>query len=306
MKPPLILLAIRAVIVPASLICQQHPELLATPKESWTTPSLKGSELLPAPPIVGIIDDQPDFKRSLVRLQWRINDPVDTYIVVPKGLSAKPPVILYLYNYSTNTDRFMREKFCKYLATGGVAAVGFSTALSGYRFHDRGVVKWFVSEMPEALATSAHDVQMMINYLETRNDIDTNRIGVYGQDSGSAVAILAASVDPRIKVLDLEDTWGDWPEWLAKSTLIPEVERAALLKPDFLKSIAGLDPITYLPKLKIPVRNQYSLPQSPVPLEVRKRIEAALPPQAAHTPIEGTFEWIKEQLNGMGKETSSK
>jgi hypothetical protein len=281
---------------------QSPPPQPAAPKplESWTTPSLEGSKFAIAPPLIGEVDNQPSFKRELVRLQWRPMDPIDTYIAIPKA-AAKPPVILYLYNYTTNTDRFIRANVCEYLSSGGVAMVGFSTAVSGYRFHDRGLVRWFVSDLQEALATSAHDVQKMIDYLATRNDIDSSRIGIYGQGSGAAIAILAAAVDPRIKVLDLEDTWGDWPEWLAKSSVIPETERATYLKPDFLKGVAGLDPVDYLPKLKIPVRNQYSLPQSPVPPEVRKRIEAALPPQAAHTPLDGTFNWIKNQLNGMGK-----
>jgi hypothetical protein len=280
-----------------------HPVPIPTVKsnENWTTPSLNGSDLTPYPPILGQQDDQPNFHRELIRLQWRVNDSIDTFIVIPKGV-VKPPVVLYLYNYSTNTDRFKNSKVCAYLTSNGVAAVGFSTAVSGYRFHDRGVVRWFVSDMPEALSTSAHDVQLMINYLKTRNDLDTSRIGVYGQDSGAAVAILAASADPRIKVLDLEDTWGDWPDWLAKSTLIPEGERATYLKPEFLKKLSNLDPVNYLPKLTIPVRNQYSLPQSPVPPDVRKCIEAALPPQAAHTPLDGTFDWIKNLLNGMTKQ----
>jgi cephalosporin-C deacetylase-like acetyl esterase len=195
----------------------------------------------------------------------------------------------------------MGNKVCAYLSSGGVAVVGFSTALSGYRFHDRGLVRWFVSDMQEALATSTHDVQKMIDYLQTRNDIDTSRIGIFGQGSGAAIAILAASVDPRIKLLDLEDTWGDWPDFLKFSIQIPEAERATYLKPEFLQSLAGLDPLDYLPKLTIPVRNQYSMPKSAVPPEARKRIEQALPPQATHLPIDNTFDWIKGQLNGMGK-----
>jgi hypothetical protein len=270
-------------------------------KESWTTLSLEGSELLGMPPLLGVKDNEATFTRELVRLQWRVNDPIDTYVVIPK-LVAKPPVVIYLYNYTTNTDRFMRNNVCAYLSSGGVAMVGFSTAVSGYRFHDRGLNRWFVSELQEGLAASTHDVQKVIDYLATRKDIDISRIGIYGQGSGAAVAILAASVDPRIKVLDLEDTWGDWPDFLAHSAQIPDAERPAYLKPEFLKSVAGLDPVDYLPKLKISLRNQYSLPKSAVPPQARKCIEAALPAQAAHTPLDGTFDWIKQQLNQMGKE----
>ena len=268
--------------------------------ESWSTLTLKGSKFLTTPPLIGEIDNEPTFTRELNRVQWRLSDPVDVFVVVPK-LVAKPPVVIYLYNYATNTDRFMNARFCQYLIQGGVAAVGFSTSISGHRFHDRGATEWFVSDLQEALATSAHDVQKMIDYLDTRNDIDTSRIGVFGQGSGAAVAILAASVDPRIKVLDLEDTWGDWPDFLAKSALVPEPERPTYLKADFQKRVLGLDPIDYLPKLTIPVRNQYLLPKSAVPPQVRAKIDAAMPPQAAHTPADQTFDWIKNQLKQTGK-----
>ena len=274
--------------------------------ESWTNLSLAGSEFISAPPLLGQIDTQPLFTRHLIRLQWRSGDPIDAFLIIPKPdapavkPAPKPSVILYLYNYTTNTDRFMHTNVCQNLTAGGAAAVGFSLALGGHRFHDRGATEWFVSNLQEALTTSAHDVQKVIDYLETREDIDISRIGIFGQGSGAAVAILAATVDPRIKVLDLEDAWGDWPKWLSKSTIIPKAERAAYLTPAFLKGVKELDPVRHLPKLKIPVRLQYSMPKSAVPREVRKRMETALPPQGVHTPVEANFNWIKKQLAEMG------
>jgi hypothetical protein len=279
--------------------------------ESWTTLSLDGSEFISVQPLLGQSDTQPLFTRHLIRLQWRWGDPIDTFLIIPKpdAPAVKPaprPLVIYLYNYTTNTDRFMHTNVCQNLTAGGVAALGFSLTLSGHRFHDRGATEWFVSNLQEALTTSAHDVQKVIDYLETRQDIDTTRIGIFGQGSGAAVALLASSVDPRIKVLDLEDAWGDWPEWLSKSTIIPEAERALYLTPAFLKGVKELDPVRHLPKLKIPVRIQYSLPKSAVPPEVQKRMEAALPPQGAHTPVEANFNWIKKQLAEMGSKTKSR
>ncbi len=292
--PTLVVLC--ATLIPASLLCVTAP--VVKDVESWTNLSLEGSELKPIPPLLGQVDTQPAFRREFDRLQWRIKDPIDTFMVLPKS-APKPPVIIYLYNYTTNTDRFMHNNVCQSLTKGGAAAVGFSTALSGQRFHDRGLTEWFVSDLQEALATSTHDVELMINYLETRNDLDTSRIGIYGQGSGAAVAILAAYTDPRIKVLDLEDAWGDWPVWLAKSSIIPESERPSYLKPGFLKNVSGLDPVDYLSKLKIPLRSQYSMATSPVPPEVRKRMEAALPPQSVHTPVQANFDWINKELREM-------
>ena len=48
---------------------------------------------------------------------------------------------------------------------------------------------------------------------------------MFGQGSGGTTALLAASVDSRIKAINILDPWGNWPEWMAKSTLIPEDKR---------------------------------------------------------------------------------
>jgi iron complex outermembrane receptor protein len=76
---------------------------------------------------------------------------------------------------------------------GGFAAIGFVSALTGHRFHNRSMKEWFISELQEALGTSVHDVPMILNYLSTRGDLDMDNIGMFGQGSGGAIAILAAS-----------------------------------------------------------------------------------------------------------------
>jgi len=93
--------------------------------------------------------------------------------------------------------------------------------------------QWFVSELQESLATSTHDVQMILNYAQARKDLDGQHIGMYGQGSGGAIGILAAAADSRITALQLIDPWGDWPDWLKNSKQIPEDERAMYLKPEF-------------------------------------------------------------------------
>src|SRR6202012_1428982 len=112
--------------------------------------------------------DTPDFTRELVRVEWRVGDPIELYIVSPHCI-AKPRTILYLYDYPSDTFRFMNANWCKFATQGGVAAVGFVSSLGGHRFHaPRPMKEWFVSEMQEALATSTHDVQMVINYIQAR------------------------------------------------------------------------------------------------------------------------------------------
>jgi hypothetical protein len=241
--------------------------------EHWDKLSLRDNDLHPDPPIPGQIDDFPGFTRELLRVQWRTGDPIDLYIIRPTGV-VSPPVILYLYSYPAESDRYLNTMFCKTVTKDGYAAVGFVSALTGQRYHDRPMKQWFVSELQESIVTSVHDVQMVLNYLATRGDLDVNRIGIFGQGSGGTIAILSAAVDTRLKALDVMDPWGDWPAWMVESPLIPEHERAAYLDPGFLARIAPIDPVSWIQQLDgRPTRLQETIFNGVNPESVRERFE---------------------------------
>jgi hypothetical protein len=267
--------------------------------EDWSTPLLKGSEFGDTAPLVGEIDDRdPAFTREITRVQWRAGDPIDLYIIKPTGVQ-NPPLILYLYSFPSENDRFLNAEFCKFLTRNGVAAVGFSTALTGQRYQGRPMKQWFVSELQEALATSAHDVQLILNYLATRGDLNVENVGVFGDGSGASIAILTAAVDQRIKTLDLLNPWGDWPDWIPKSTRIPERERATFLKPDFLAAVAPLDPVKWLPELKTQkIRLQEIASVTVTPNEAKQKIEAAAPANVQLIRYQDTSEFLKATSGG--------
>ena len=224
------------------------PPDLKGAQEEWTSPALTGSHPIPTKPL-NFFDDYPHYTVETLRIQWRSGDPIDLYVMKPKGVK-KPPVILYLYGYPTDTEIFRREEYQQLVTRNGVAAVGFVSALTGHRYHDRSMKQWFLSELQECFATSAHDVQMVLNYLDSRGDLDMGRVGMFTQGSGASIAILAAAVDPRIKVLEALDPWGDWPTWMATSPFVPENERSEYVKPEFLKKVAALEPVEWLPKIQ--------------------------------------------------------
>jgi len=287
---------------------------LAPPKvvEPWDTPSLEGSHLtqqLRVP--LGDVDTvEGVYTHEVQRVVWRTVDPIDLYIMKPVGVK-KPPVILYVYSYPFETDRFLDHDFCKFLVRNGFAAVGFPTALTGPRYFGRPMKEWFASEIDESLATSAHDVQMILNYLTERGDLDMSRVGMFGDGSGATIAILAAAADPRIKTLDLLDPWGDWPDWAAKSTRIPEKERPDFMGAKWQKKAAPLDPVKWLPQLKTQtIRLQFIKSVTITPAEAQAKIEAAAPPNAQIVHFDDAaafkaaiangsgFDWIKAQVGG--------
>jgi hypothetical protein len=280
-------------------------------KEDWTSPSLAGSNLRPVPPLVGYDNDQGSYTVELIQVQWRFGDPLDLYVMKPKGIK-KPPVILYLYGYPAGTDRFKDEKFQSAVTKDGFAAVGFVSALTGHRYHDRPMREWFISELQECLATSAHDVQMVLDYLVTRDDLDMTRVGMFAQGSGGSIAILTSAFDSRIKVLDALDPWGDWPTWMAASPFVPEEERAAYIKPEFLKKAEMLEPIDWLPKILAKrFRLQDAIFETNTPAAAKEKLRAVVPANSTvviyKTPEEFNdvvrskkdLEWIQHELRSL-------
>ncbi len=278
-------------------------------REDYSIVSLDKSDLRADPPELVEKSENADFVREFVHVQWRPLDSIYLYVVRPKNV-RKPPVVLYLYGHPSETDRFQDDGWCKRTTAGGYAAVGFVPALTGQRYHDRPMKEWFVSELQESLGKSAHDVQMALNYLAQRGDVDMNNVGMFGVGAGGTIGVLAASVDSRIKALYLLDPWGDWPQWTAKSDVIPEEERPLYVRAEFLKKVANFDPIAVLPKLRTPnVRlDQLNDDFSTTPEAAKKRIEGALPTGAErHRFADGhefygassggrIFDWIKAQV----------
>jgi hypothetical protein len=245
--------------------------------EDWASPALATSNLRPARPLIGSVDEEDKYTVDLVRVQWRWGDPIDLYVMKPKAVK-NPPVIVYLYGYPSETDIFKDERYQSAVTKDGFAAVGFVSALTGHRYHDRPMKEWFVSELQESLAISAHDVQLVLDYLASRGDLDMSRVGMFAQGSGASIAILASAVDQRIKVLDALDPWGDWPTWMATSAFVPEEERASYVKPEFLKKVAALEPVEWLPKVQAKkFRLQQTAYDQATPNTSKERLRAAVP-----------------------------
>jgi hypothetical protein len=307
-----------AQLVPASPpIADPADKRFERVQEDFTTPGLSTSTLVAAPPLIGYLNENPTYTVELIQLQWRFGDPIDLYVMKPKGV-AHPAPILYLYGYPADTDRFKDPAFQQKVTKDGFAAAGFVSALTGHRYHDRPMREWFLSELQESLATSAHDVQMVLNYLESRNDLDMSHVGMFAQGSGASIAILAAAVDPRIKALDALDPWGDWPTWMAHSAFVPDEERPAYVKPEFLAKVAPLDPVDWMHRLKAQqFRFEDALFESNTPAAAKEKMRAAVPPGTTiaiyKTPDDFNamvrngkeLEWIEQALGAKSQSATS-
>jgi|SRR5882672_3052899 len=288
--------------------------------EDYSVASLAKSQLHANPPELVEKSEGPGFVREFLSVAWRPGDNIDLYVIRPTNIQ-KPPVVIYLYGHPSETDRYQDDGWCKRATAGGYAAIGFVPALTGHRYHDRPMKQWFVSELQEALGKSTHDVQMVLDYLVQRGDLDMTNVGIFGVGAGGTIAVAAASVDSRIKAIDLLDPWGDWPAWMVKSEVIPEEERPAYVKAEFVKRVADYDPVVLLPRLRTARIRLIQLNEdvANTPEEAKKLIEAALPVSAESHRYESNaefygavasggraFDWIKLQLKTSESKEGSK
>ena len=281
--------------------------------EDLTSPTLEKTHLIPDRPLIGFVDEKSGYSVSEIRLQWRLGDPIDLWLMRPINVK-NPPVILYIYGYPSDTDIFKDPDWQELVTRGGFAAAGFVTSLTGHRYHDIEWSKWFLSELQQCLSESSHDVQMALNYLASRGDLDMNRVGVFGQLSGATVGILASAADPRIKVLDTLDPWGDWPTWMEKSPFVPKDERPNYVKPEFLAKAATLETLDWMPKVQAKkFRLQQRITEHETPWPSKQKLKTAIPAGATYTFYQtaGEFDeavgkdesksldWIKAQLQSL-------
>jgi len=284
------------------------------PKENWAAFDDLKTGLHPMTVDVVQHAETADFVREMVRVEWRLGDPIDLWIMRPKS-AGKVPVVLYLYSYIGESDRFRNDGWGKRATADGFAAVGFVSAFANERFRMRPMKQWFISELPEAIGSTVHDVQLILDYLATRGDMDMDRVGMFGMGSGATIAILAAHADPRIKTLDVLDPWGDWPDWLESSPVVLDSERAQYTSQQFLKSARTFDPLAYLPTLKTSnLRLQQTLSDVTTPTKAKERLAAAVPTQDQVVKYEndealfkawktsGLSGWIKQQMRSQKPE----
>jgi hypothetical protein len=78
-----------------------------------------------------------------------------------------------------------------------------------------------------------HDVSTVLDYLESRSDVQTGKFGLFGTSMGAAVAIQAAAIDPRIKAVVAEASFTN-----LRTISVDYQRRIAKLPWHFLRNVA--------------------------------------------------------------------
>jgi dienelactone hydrolase len=130
-------------------------------------------------------------------------------IIVRKESKApeRLPVVIALHGTGSNKES--QSALLEELAGKGFLAVAIDGRCHGERskagtgsadYNDAILRAWRTGEEHPFLYDSVWDIMRLIDYLETRPDVDPARIGMIGFSKGGMEIYLAAAVDPRIRV----------------------------------------------------------------------------------------------------------
>jgi hypothetical protein len=146
----------------------------------------------------------------------------------------------------------LEKHFCSYFARQGMAAVLVRRDRLKRTLDD-------LNEINDTLQQAAIDARQAIDWIETRPELDTSRIGVFGISMGGIRAAFLAPLDPRIRAAAIGLAGGDLPYIIARSReggivrrREPYLQKRGIDRDEFEKelraTLAG-DPLTVAPSV---------------------------------------------------------
>ena len=147
------------------------------------------------------------------------NSRVPGYFAFPKNGKPPYPCVLLLHGYTASKSSFWEDvqdavdyewKYAQ--ISNGILSEGYAVLALDMPYHgERAFVRdyeppnnilrnnWIIKAL-DMIAWSTIDYRKAIDYLTTRADIDSTRIGVLGMSGGGWITFMLTAVEPRVKV----------------------------------------------------------------------------------------------------------
>jgi alpha-beta hydrolase superfamily lysophospholipase len=120
---------------------------------------------------------------------------------------------MVLHGFGSNKDSGTSRTVAELFTSLGYVTLRFDMRGCGESAGQRGRV---------ICLEQVEDTRNALSFLQTRNEVERERIAVYGHSFGAAVAIYAAGVEPRIAACVSSGGWGDGAKKFRKQHASPE------------------------------------------------------------------------------------
>jgi dienelactone hydrolase len=222
-------------------------------------------------------------------------------MVAKDGRAEGRPAVLFVHWYGPPAPTSNRTQFIPDaidLAKTGVVSLLIDTPWSRPEYFEERKREGDYARSVQQVK----DLRRALDVLLSFPGIERERIAFVGHDFGAMYGTLAAAVDPRVKFFVFMAGTQSFSDWFLYGPKPPEDE-----KQKFIAEMAPLDPIKYLPKLKMPILFQFAKEDEHVTKERAEALAAAANEpktvrfyDADHELNEAArgarLTWLKEQL----------
>ena len=149
--------------------------------------------------------DSADWRKEKVTISAAYNNErLAVHLFLPKNVPPPYQTVIFFPSARVlslpNSDELGDMKFIDYVIQSG-RAVAYPVYKGTYERPDPGIGIMHTAEGRETLLHDSKDLGRSIDYLETRSDIDRERLGFLGVSMGAAMGVNLAAVEPRLKAV---------------------------------------------------------------------------------------------------------
>lgn len=223
---------------------------------SWAQPTPTWEQLqaayaydhaLPLDPVAEEPIDLGAFTAQTVRFQSVNEQTVPCTVCKPKNVE-RPPVILSLHGLGGSRQDVLRVA-APLLCPLGVAIVGIDAQLHGDRkVEGRKILSGGVDSTTAAFSQTIIDNMRAVDYIQSREDLDGERVVLLGVSMGGIMGSIVAALDPRIKAACLVVAGGDLVTMFARTAIGDADEMRAAIGDigQFRASLAIIEPLNFV------------------------------------------------------------
>jgi len=209
-----------------------------------------------------------------------LNKQVPALLALPYKATKPLPCVIFLYGIGQEM-KFMNEITMPFVEAGFVLVCSEQYGQGEREEEELNLLEELISLRRRAVL-NVIETRRLIDYLQTRPDIDPDRIYLVGASFGAITGCPAAAFDDRIKATVLTYGGGDL-RLLASGQAASEALgwRIILVKPIFLLTFSQVDPIKYVGMISPrPLLFQNGINDSLIPADAAQALfDAALEPK---------------------------
>jgi len=194
--------------------------------------------------------ETPLLKRTKFYYAGFRGDRVPAIMAWPKNAPGPFPCVIFVHGIGDDKDFMAKHKLDEPFVQAGFAFVCFDQLMRGERKLKVKSERAQAEAFRVRAAHTVNDARRLIDYLETRQDIATNRIYLVGASYGAITGSTAAAFDRRIRAVVLIYGGGNLRKLLASDMIRDELGRRALpvnLVAWYFASV--VDPVKYIARI---------------------------------------------------------